>query len=125
MLNKQYDKILKDVIKSAKKRNMRNLSYKSKAREMADIAVEVANIGRNKYNKKSPKRKSPKRKSPKRKSPKRKSPNKKSMIVLSPRRNARKRRRSSESITRMLERMNLKNNSSSNIISPKKKKYRS
>ena len=92
IMTEQYDKLLKDVIKSAKKKNIRNLSYKSNARKMAEIAVEAANVGKNKFKN-------------------------------SPRKNVIKRKRNSESksISTLLEKMMIRENSSK---SPERKKQR-
>ena len=89
IMSKQYDNLMKDVIKSAKNKNKRNLSYQSNARKMAEIAVEAANVGKNKNKN----------------------------IVLSPRKNIRKRKRSSESISALLEKMTVGEKKS-----PKRKK---
>jgi len=96
-ITKQYDKILKDVIKSAKNKNKRNLSYKSNARKMAEIAIEAANVGKNKSKN----------------------------IVLNPRKNSKKRKKSQESISTLLEKMTIREkNSNSETKSPKRKKQR-
>ena len=95
IMSKQYDKLMKDVIKSAKNKNKRNLSYKSNARKIAEIALEAANVGKNKFKN----------------------------IVLSPRKKAKKRKKSSESISTLLEKMMIsEKNSNSETKSPKRKK---
>jgi hypothetical protein len=104
MMNKNYEKILKDVVKTAKefsrKQKKRNFEYKSRQRQFAEIVSQAAAVGKTKF--KSPKK-----------------------YISSPKRPAikRKRKSSSESsITKMLEKLTIENNSGE--TSPKKKKLK-